>query len=428
MNRRLFSRVLPALVLPALLLPVFFAGCGSRPAPAPEQPPRIVEMPPVVIESRTGEDGELTTDAYDADMLFQQARGAFDAQHFDEAERLYGKLLERFPQSELSVTSLYNRGLCLEYLKQFGQAAAHFRRYSQVAATLKDKRDGEFRWGFNLIQTGDFPMALDLYTRLLIETDLGAADRAECYLRRGLALLRLSRYGEAEKDLRRSLEQAVIAYQNELTGNELVAEAHFRRGEIYQRMSREVVLKLPVESMKDDLAEKVRYFRQSQNSFIDTLNVRQAYWATAAGLKLGELYEDFYTDILSAEVPPDFDKATKKFYFVELRKKLVPLLEQSLTIYEKNITMSERMGAQNEWVKETETRLDRLRSLIDATHREDAEAALSAAAVTGSGPAAPISAPASGPISGPVSSPALPSAPAGPTSAPGAPRDGSTVL
>ncbi len=406
-RRTRFSRIVLAVAAATL------AACGARPAvdPRGERPPEVVEMQPVVIESQTGDDGNITTEAYDADMLFQQARGAFDGHRFDEAERLYGKLLERFPQSDLAITAIYNRGLCLEHLKQYGQAAAHFRRYSQIAATLKDKRDGEFRWGYNLVQTGDFPMALDLYTRLLIETDLSAADRAECYLRRGIALLRLSRYGEAEKDLRRSLDQAAQAYQGELMNNELAAEAHFRRGEIYQRMCREVTLKLPVESMKDDLAEKARFFRQSQASFIDALNVRHSYWATAAGLKLGELYEDFYTDILSAEVPADFDKDTKRFYFVELRKKLVPLLEQSLSIYEKNITMSERIGAQNEWVNETETRLSRLRSLIEATHREDAAEALEAAARAGappSGAPAPRSAGATPPRppAAPVTAPA----------------------
>jgi tetratricopeptide (TPR) repeat protein len=399
-----------ALSLSLLTASLGLAACGARPAPTPDKPAEVVEMEPVVIESQQGDDGKITTEAYDAEMLFQQARGAFDAQHFDEAERLYGKLLERFPQSDLSVTSLYNRGLCLEYLKQYGQAAAHFRRYAQVAATLKDKRDGEFRWGYNMVQTGDFPMALDLYTKLLLAEDLGPADRAECYLRRGISLLRLSRYGEAEKDLRRSLDQAAEAYQNELMGNELAAEAHFRRGEIYQKMCREVSLKLPVESMKDDLAEKVRYFRQSQASFIDALNVRNSYWATASGLKLGELYEDFYTDILSAEVPRDFDKDTKKYYFVELRKKLVPLLEQSLSIYEKNITMSERMGAQNEWVKETEARLDRLRSLIEATHREDADSALTAAAQAGA-PTPASAAPASAALPVPATAPAAPAAP-----------------
>ena len=40
-----------------------------------------------------------------------------------------------------------------------------------------------------------------------------------------------------------------------------------------------VRLKLPVESMKGDLAAKVRFFRQAQQSFIDALNVRHSYWA-----------------------------------------------------------------------------------------------------------------------------------------------------
>lgn len=365
------------LLAPILLCFVSLTACGSRPgvrANAP--PPQVVELEETYIEATVDADGEVSVDAFDAETLFGRAKDAFDSQRFDEAERLFGKLLERFPQSDFSQAALYNRGLALEFLKQHGQAAAHFRRYAQLATVLKEQRDGEFRWGFNLVQTGDYPTALDLYTRLLLETDLGPADRAEAYLRRGVALLRLGRYGEAEKDLRKSIDRAGEAYQGLLEGNDLAAEAHFRRGEIYQRMCREVVLKLPVESMQDDLAEKARYFRQSQTSFIDALNIRHAYWATAAGLKLGELYEDFYTDILSAEVPRDFDRTTKAYYFVELRKKLVPLLEKSLWIYEKNVTMSTRFGASNEWVAETERRLDRLRSLIEATHRQQTDEAL----------------------------------------------------
>ena len=100
--RRLPStRFAPALALALGLL----TACGARPQgpTAPTPPPEVVEMDPMVIESKIGADGQITSEAYDADSLFTQARGAFDAQHFDEAERLYGKLLERFPQGELAV-------------------------------------------------------------------------------------------------------------------------------------------------------------------------------------------------------------------------------------------------------------------------------------------------------------------------------------
>lgn len=406
-------------LLAVLSAAVALSACGA-PAVKLERPPTTLEMEAIVVESTIGDDGLVRSESYDSNTLFADAKSAFDRHDFDDAERLYGKLLERFPQSEYATVAIYNRGLCLEQLKQYGQAAAHFRRYTQLALTLKDRRDGEFRWGFNLVMTGDHAMALELYTRLLLETDLSPADRVEVYLRRAISLLRLARYGEAERDLKKALEQAQTAYQGYTDGNELVAEVHFRRGEIYQRLCREVNLKLPVETMQDDLAEKARYFRQSQNSFIDALNVRHAYWATAGGLKLGELYEDFYTDVLSAEVPADFDKETKKYYFIELRQKLVPLLEQSLAIYEKNITLSVRVGADNEWVKETERRLGRLRGLIDAAHAEKSEDAFKTDVPTASQGLTVDPAPPPPPL--PRATPASVEAPAPPT------EPGSAVL
>ncbi|MGK0359923.1 MAG: hypothetical protein ACI9U2_002229, partial [Bradymonadia bacterium] len=91
-----------------------------------------------------------------------------------------------------------------------------------------------------------------------------------------------------------------------------------------------------------------------------------------AGLRLGEIYEQFYRDVLLAEAP-NLTVAERRYYQVELRRQLLPLLEESLIIYETNITMSERIGAQNEWVEETEVRVARLRALIE----ENAKAAKS---------------------------------------------------
>ncbi len=358
--------------LPLYLLLALAAGCGRSHVRADglSGPPDPVEMEAMLIEvdPDAPPGGQIT--AYDAQQLFEDGQAAFERQDFAACDQHYGKLLDRFPRSRYAPSTLYNRGLCLEQLRQHTQAAVHFRRYAQLSTELRDRRDGEFRWGYNLVMSGDYAGAIHLYDELLPAADLGKADLAECHLRRGTALLRLGRYGEAERDLKKSMQRVNEAYAPHLTGNDLLAEAHFRRAEIYQRLTHEVGLKLPVASMKGDLADKVKFFRQSQSSYIDALNVQHSYWATAAGLKLGELYEEFYQDVMQAQVPDDFDLLTKRFYFFELRKQLQPLLEQSLTIYEKNITMSERLGAQNEWVTETETRLSRLRALIEENQRE----------------------------------------------------------
>lgn len=352
-----------------LLLGIACAACGSRPAVRDQPPPTVVEMEPMVVEFDAAAEGDDAIRAYDAQSLFEDARAAFERHDFAACDTLYGELFERFPQSLYVHSALYNRGLCLEQLREHGRAAAHFRRHAQLSTELRDQRDGEFRWGYNMVKTGDYPTAIHLYTRLLEAPDLQPLDRAECHLRRGIAQFRLSRSGEAEKDLKAAMKLVEEGTEGFVEGSEIMAEAHFRRGEVYQRLSHHVALKLPVKKMKADLADKVRFFRQAQDSYIAALNVKHSYWATAAGLKLGELYEQFYLDVLQAEVPTDFDPVTRQFYFVELRKQLEPLLEQSLAIYEKNITMSERIGAQNEWVTATEDRLARLRGLIEANQK-----------------------------------------------------------
>ncbi|MCA9525097.1 MAG: hypothetical protein KC549_02225 [Myxococcales bacterium] len=358
-----------------LLFALFaLAGCGSSPAlrATPPPPPVEVEMEPVMVEAT--EDGQV--EAFDAAGLFEEAQAAFARQDWPACDAAFGRLIEKFPDSRYLHASLYNRGLCLEYLRQHGLAAQHFRRHAQLSEDEKDRLDGLFRLGFNLVRGKQYYEAVHLYDQLLREAALGTADKAECHLRRGTAWMYLDKAGQAEKDLKLAMALTREAYEELVDGNELFAEAHFRRGEIYQRLAHAVRLKLPVQSMKGDLAAKVRFFRQAQASYIDALNVRHSYWATASGLRLGELYEEFYRDVLGAEVPADFDAETRRFYIVELKRQLQPLLEQSLAIYEKNITMSERIGAQNEWVAETEARVKRLRSLIEETVRttEPAEA------------------------------------------------------
>jgi tetratricopeptide (TPR) repeat protein len=363
---RRFAQLLLRRSVP-LFAALVLAACGARPAtPESSQPAVELEFEPTVVES----DGSGTvTDSYDAAGLFEKGESAFRRQDFGACEQHYGKLLDAFPQSHYAYVTLYNRGLCLEELGQHADAAAHFRRYAQLATELKEQRDGEFRMGANLIKTGNHPEALSLYDRLLKGEDLGPADRAECHLRRAIARMHLRDAGQAERDLKAAESYVREAWDGQTQGNQLMAEIFFRRAEIYQGLSKKVGLKLPVENMKGALADKVRFFRQAQNSYIDALNIQHSYWATAAGLRLGELYENFYRDVLGAEVPPDFDRTTKAFYLHELRKALTPLLEKSLNIYEKNITMSERIGAQNEWVEQTEARLTRLRELIQENHQ-----------------------------------------------------------
>lgn len=362
---------LPVAAACAALSVALLSGCGSRVQRSETPPePQVMEFEGIVLEVTGSEDGNPVTTAFDQKELFEKGHAHLQKEEWAEAEQHFAKILEYFPEGRYASAALYNRGLCLEALKRYSEAAALFRRYTQLAKDPEDRLDGEYHWGYNLVQSGDHPTAIQLFDRLLSDAALGARDRAEAHLRRGTAFLALRRNGEAERDFKKALEFVEQATEGFTRGSDIFAEAYFRRGELYQNLFTDVPLRLPVERMRADLKEKVRFFRQSQSSYIDALNAHHPYWATAAGMKLGVLYEEFYRHILQAEVPPGFDKDTQRFYLLELKKQLRPLVEQALTIYEKNITMSQRIGASNEWVEETETRMARLRSLLEETHRE----------------------------------------------------------
>ncbi|MEE2786627.1 MAG: tetratricopeptide repeat protein [Myxococcota bacterium] len=347
--------------------------CGARPPAKPkaEAPSATVEMDPMILEA--SKDGQKTSIvAYDAQSLFEAAKTAFEARTYQECADRYQRVLNRFPKSHYAHAALYNRGVCLEELRLHREAASHFRRYSQLATTERDRLDGDFRRGFNLIESGNYPEALQLYKSLLARNEIKGFDRAECLIRQAIARSAAGNFGQAEADLKAALSLINAESEGLIIGNDLAAEAYFRRGEIYYALNRKVPLKLPLAQMRADLKAKVRFFKHAQKSFLNALNVREPYWATAAGMKLGELYEQFYRDVLSAEIPKSMGGEERTVYFSELRKQLLPLLKQSVSIYERNITMGLRIGASNRWVRETEQRLKRLRSLIEGAGESDA--------------------------------------------------------
>jgi hypothetical protein len=116
--------------------------------------------------------------------------------------------------------------------------------------------------------------------------------------------------------------------------------------------------------METDLEDKAQLFMQAQTASIRTMRLGNPHWSTAAGYNIGKMYEDFYTHVLAAEVPGDLTAEEQAIYFAELRKKIRPLMERAMQIYEKNIIMSERFGVDNDFTQHSQRSLERLKSYI----------------------------------------------------------------
>src|SRR5690606_22150497 len=56
---------------------------------------------------------------------------------------------------------------------------------------------------------------------------------------------------------------------------------------------------------------------------------------------------------LATEVPADFGEVELEVYFEQLRAYIRPAMERALSVYENNLAMAYRLGAESQWVDGT---------------------------------------------------------------------------
>jgi len=393
-------------VLLPLALALAAGACGSRlsqTSPAtPAGPVVRYDMEPIEIEAKHGPAG-VQIESFDAEELFEQAGSALSQKRYDDAVRLYDKLLASFPESPYARPAMYNWGLAFRDKKDWNGAVEAFKELIEKHGSHADAKDGLFQLGACYAELANWPASAEVFVRLLDRQDLTADDRIEAMARRGFAQFNLTDLEAAEKTFR-----AVFAYKQRIEHEERLATdfylafSQYHLGQINHQRFRSVSLRLPEAQMDRDLDQKASLLLQAQRAYIDTIKFGNPAWASAAGFQVGSLYEELYDSFMTAPVPPDLKGEARDVYVAELHKKIRVLLEKSVKWYRENLLMVERLGVNTDWADKSKLAYAKLMRLLDpkATHEEVVP-----------GPAAPPRAPG----------PAAPKPPTRP--APGAPDD-----
>jgi hypothetical protein len=150
----------------------------------------------------------------------------------------------------------------------------------------------------------------------------------------------------------------------EMEGNYFVAMASFQAAEVFHDLFARIKFVLPVERMEKDLLDKATLFMKAQAEYLRTMRLRNNYWGVSAGVRVGRLYEEFYDDVMNAEVPPDLSPEELEVYRDELRRRTRPMVAKAVDAYERNIALARMYGARDEWFGDMPARLDRLRRVL----------------------------------------------------------------
>jgi tetratricopeptide (TPR) repeat protein len=344
------------------------AACGTTgqaPPANPGTPAVHYDMEPIAIEAKRGEAG-VQIESYDAEELFEQAGSALSQKRYDDAVRLYDKLLASFGDSPYARPAMYNRGLAFRDKKDWNAAVEAFKTMAEKYESHPDAKDGLFQLGACYAELTNWPASGQVFVRLLERHDLTADDRIEAMARRGFAQFNLADLDAAEKTFR-----AVFAYKQKIEADERLATdfylafSQYHLAQITHHRFRAVSLRLPESQMDRDLDQKASLLLQAQRGYIETIKFGNPGWASAAGFQVGTLYEELYDSFMNAPVPRDLKGEAREVYLSELHKKIRILLEKSVKWQRENLLMIERLGVNTDWAEKSKLAYAKLIRLLD---------------------------------------------------------------
>ena len=327
----------------------------------PAQPRKIDITEPVVITA--GPPASVALGEMDAATLFDTGTRLFQQGEFEKAALHFDRLWQSFPDSRDRVTAIWNAGLALERLGRFSEALERFVEYIKY----KDEPDAQFHAAVCEYKLGRLDEAAARLQKLADRPGLPPVRRADALLQEGVCKVESGARNEGERLLRAALQIYEKDLADEPVDPALPAQAEFWLGEAYRGYYRELKLDpaaMDEKALGDALESKAQFLLSAQGHFLRCIRKGDGEWATAAGFRIGEMYEEFHDQLVGAPLPAGLDEQQRALYQEELRKKVRNLIGKAIRIYEQTLSTAQRVGAQNAYVQKTEEALERLRKLM----------------------------------------------------------------
>lgn len=318
--------------------------------------------------------GDLELEKLNDEELFAAATSFYAAEDYARAARYFGRICDFHQQSKHYRPSLYNAGLALEKLKAWEDAWVRFSVLSDPKGN-GDSLDAAFRVAECSYHLERYTDAIEVLRVIADRADLSPDKRIEARVQQGICELEMDQKDAAESTLR-----SVLTYWNSLPDKDLVddyfpGQAQFFIGEIFRLHYEDVVLDGSKSTTKlaEDLEFKSELLLSSQGHYLRAIRIGNGYWATAAGNRIGGLYENMYDHMIHAPAPAELSPSEQEVYRAELRKKIRVLIGKAITVYERTLEAAERIGASSPFVQQTRESLQRMKELLLAEAKAEEE-------------------------------------------------------
>jgi TolA-binding protein len=348
-----------------------------------------------------------------ASSIYKQGEMARDMGMLEEAVTHFTRLGQVVPDSDFRMTAEYDAAAALINLKAWSRASGALEKFRAEYPDSEFADDITQNLAVTYLESGNSVQAAQEFERIAVAASSTDDVRREA-LWKAAELYKESNTTTSEQ---RVLETIIVSYSNPLSES---VEARYRLLEISRaagddaavtarlhelirvdatagpqrsdrtkyiaataslELAEPVLRRFTVVKLNQPLADSLKLKRSLMEDVIkvytDAADYGVAEVTTAATYRLGEVYEQFSSDLLDSERPANLDEAAMEQYELLLEEQMYPFEEKAIDLYKANADRAPD-GVYDEWVKRS---FDRLAGLMPARYAksertEDAVTAL----------------------------------------------------
>jgi tetratricopeptide (TPR) repeat protein len=325
--------------------------------------PRVIDLDIIRITAHARAPGaEPELDDVATGDLFRQANAASKSGATDQALALYRRIIVEFPESQFAPVSLYNSAAIYDGRNELEPTIETLRELVAKYPDARESVDGQLYIAALQAEHEQLADAIATLDAALTRTNLTYVDRIEAHARRGFCLLGLHRLDEADA----ALGQAIDAWRHTPRVDDpyYIAMAFYDRGELAHRRFQDAPLRLPDDQLIADLEAKRQLAVAAYDQWRQALRFQQAYWATAAGYQMSQIFVELWQITVQAPYPAHVAPAARAFYVSEVHARVREYLDKALDGHRMNVELAKAFGVDTTWSRASAQRAAQLFELL----------------------------------------------------------------
>ena len=294
---------------------------------------------------------------------YDAAAALINLEAWDRAAVVLEEFRRDYPDSEFADDA--TQKLAVSYLEtgNAGKAAAEFERIANAPSISDDvRREALWKAAELYEQTGTITSEQRVLNGIVSRYPNPLAESVEARAR----LLKLARQTGNDEEVTARLRElvavdATAGVQRSDRTRYLAATASLELAEPVRRRFEVVKLTQP---LADSLKRKKDLMEDVIDAYTRASDYGVAEVTTAATFRLGEVYEQFSSDLMESDRPPDLAADALEQYEILLEEQAFPFEEKAIDLYVAN-TSRAADGVYDEWVRKS---FDRLAGLMPARY------------------------------------------------------------